>query len=144
MVALLLLAAACTAREPGVVTAGDLSVHGAFSFAPPTPSEAAGYFTIVNSGGRPDTLLTVASPIAAGAMLHGQVQDGGMVRMTHVEAPVVSAGDSLVLAPGGTHLMLITLDRLPKPGDSIPVTLTFARAGVVSIMLPVRAYGDAP
>ena len=26
----------------------------------------------------------------------------GMVRMTHLEAPVISAGDSLVLSPGGT------------------------------------------
>ena len=42
-------------------------------------------------------------------MLHGQVPDGGMVRMEHVAAPVVPAGDSLVLAPGGTHLMLMNL-----------------------------------
>jgi periplasmic copper chaperone A len=144
MVFLLLLAGACTAREAGVVTAGDVKVHGAFSFAPPTQSEAAGYFTVVNSGRQPDTLLSVTSPIAAGAMLHGQVQDGGMVRMTHLEAPVVPAGDSLVLQPGGTHLMLMTLDRLPRPGDSVPVTLTFSRAGTMSVMLPVRAYGDAP
>ncbi len=138
MVCLLLLAGACTARDAGVVAVGDLEVHGAYSFAPPTQSEAAGYFTIVNGGRQPDTLLGIASPIAAGAMLHGQVQDGGMVRMTHLEAPVVPAGDSLVLRPGGTHLMLMTLDRLPRPGDSIPVTLTFARAGTVSLMLPVR------
>jgi hypothetical protein len=144
MVFLLLLAGACTARKAGVVTAGDLEVHGAFSFAPPTQSEAAGYFTVVNSGREPDTLVSVTSPIAAAAMLHGQVQDGGMVRMTHVEAPVVPARDSLVLRPGGTHLMLMTLDRLPRPGDSISVTLTFSRAGAVSVMLPVRAYSDAP
>ena len=141
--ALLLLAGACTARSGGVA-AGDLEVHGAFSFAPPTTSEAAGYFTVVNRGRQADTLLRVTSPIAAGAMLHGQVQDGGMVRMTNVEAPVVPASDSLVLSPGGTHLMLMTLDRLPKPGDTVPVTLTFSRAGAISILLPVRAYGDAP
>jgi len=143
MAALLLLAGACTARSGGVA-AGDLEVHGAFSFAPPTTSEAAGYFTVVNRGRQADTLLRVTSPIAAGAMLHGQVQDGGMVRMTNVEAPVVPASDSLVLSPGGTHLMLMTLDRLPKPGDTVPVTLTFSRAGAVPVMLPVRAYGDAP
>ena len=140
---LLLLVSACTGREKRV-TAGDLEVHGAFSFAPPTTSEAAGYFTVVNRGRQPDTLLAVTSPIAAGAMLHGQVQDGGMVRMTHLEAPVVPAGDSLVLRPGGTHLMLMSLDRLPRPGDSVPVTLTFSRAGTVTVMLPVRAYSDAP
>ena len=141
---MLVLAGACTAREPGVVAAGDLEVHGAFAFAPPTTSEAAGYFTVVNRGGLPDTLLALTSPIAGGAMIHGQVPDGGMVRMVHIDAPAVPARDSLVLAPGGTHLMLMTLDRLPRPGDTIAVTLTFARAGAVNVGLPVHAYGDAP
>jgi len=141
-VVVLLLAGACTARTPGVVTAGDLEVHGAFAFAPPTTSEAAGYFTIVNHGQASDTLRDVTSPIASGAMLHTQVPDGGMVRMAHAGTPVIPAGDSLVLAPGGTHLMLMSLDRLPQPGDSIAVTLTFARAGSITLMLPVRPYGD--
>jgi copper(I)-binding protein len=141
---LLALAGACTAREPRTIAAGDLEVRGAFAFAPPTASEAAGYFTIVNRGREPDTLLTATSPIAGAAMLHGQVPDGGMVRMEHISAPAIPAGDSLVLAPGGTHLMLMTLDRLPKAGDTIAVTLTFARAGAVNVSLPVRAYGDAP
>jgi hypothetical protein len=144
MAALLLLAGGCTARDAGIVTSGDIQVHGGFAFAPPTTSEAAGYFTIVNRGAGPDTLLTLTSSVAAGAMLHGQVQDGGMVRMVHLEAPLILARDSLVLSPGGTHLMLMTLEQLPKQGDSLPVTLTFARAGTVTVMLPVRAYGDAP
>jgi copper(I)-binding protein len=139
---LLVTVAACAAREPGTVVAGDLEAHGAFTFAPPTTSEAAGYFTIVNRGQVSDTLTGVTSPLAASAMVHTQVPDGGMMRMTHVEAPVVPARDSLVLAPGGTHLMLMVLDRLPRPGDSVPVTLTFARAGSMTLMLPVRPYGD--
>ena len=144
LLALLALAGACAPREPGAVAAGDLEVHGAFAFAPPTASEAAAYFTIVNRGREPDTLLTVTSPIAGAAMLHGQVPDGGMVRMEHIGSPAIPARDSLVLAPGGTHLMLMTLDRLPKAGDTIAVTLTFARAGAVNVSLPVRGYGDAP
>lgn len=138
----LVAVAACATSEPGSVSAGDLEVHGAFAFAPPTDSEAAGYFTIVNRGQVPDSLQGITSPIAASAMVHTQVPDGGMMRMAHVDAPVIPAHDSLVLAPGGTHLMLMSLDRLPKPGDSIAVTLTFARAGSMTLMLPVRPYGD--
>lgn len=142
--ALPFLLGACAAGEPGVVRTGDLEVHGAFAFSPPTTSEAAGYFTVVNLGSSPDTLVSITSPVAASAMLHTQVPDGGMMRMEHVSTPVLPARDSLVLAPGGTHLMLMNLDRLPKPGDSISVTLTFARAGTATVMLPVRSYGDAP
>ena len=140
----MLLATACTPRDAGVVAAGDLSVHGAFAFAPPTTSEAAAYFTVVNHGSVPDTLVSITSGVAASAMVHGQVPDGAMVRMQHIEAPVVLPHDSLALAPGGTHLMLMDLKSLPRPGDSISVTLTFSHAGPVTLMLPVRAYGDAP
>lgn len=138
------LLGACTAAEPGVVRKGDLEIHGAFAFSPPTASEAAGYFTVVNRGSVPDTLVGITSPVAASAMLHAQVPDGGMMRMEHVEAPVLPPRDSLVLAPGGNHLMLMNLDHLPQPGDSISVTLAFARAGAVTVVLPVRSYADAP
>jgi periplasmic copper chaperone A len=77
-------------------------------------------------------------------MIHGQVPDGGMGRMQHIEAAAIAPGDSLVLAPGATHLMLMDLSRLPHPGDSIAVTLVFARAGSLVVTLPVRSYGDAP
>ena len=134
----------CAPRDKGTVTAGDLEVHGAFAFAPPTTSEAAGYFTVVNRGSSPDTLLGVASPAAESAMLHGQVPDGGMVRMAHVEAAPVMPGDSLVLAPGGTHVMFVNLRHLPQPGSALMVRLRFARAGTVTMMVPVRSYSDAP
>jgi copper(I)-binding protein len=142
LVVLLLCVGACAAHEPGLVAAGDLEIRNAFAFSPPTASEAAGYFTVTNRGTLPDTLVSVTSPIAASAMLHGQVTDGGMVRMQHVGQAVVPARDSLVLAPGGTHLMLVDLSRLPRPGDSITVTLTFSRAGDADVVMPVRAYGD--
>jgi hypothetical protein len=54
----------------------------------------------------------------------------------------IAAGDSLVLAPGASHLMLVDLKRTPVPGDTMRVTLTFARAGDLAVALPVRAYGD--
>jgi copper(I)-binding protein len=40
--------------------------------------------------------------------------------------------------------MLMNLSHLPAPGDSITVSLVFARAGSVTMRLPVRSYGDAP
>jgi hypothetical protein len=47
-------------------------------------------------------------------MLHMQVPDGGMVRMEHIAAAPVPPRDSLVLAPGGTHLMLVNLSNCPR------------------------------
>jgi len=144
IVLLLVCISGCAPGNARVVKAGNLEIHGAFAFAPPTTTEAAGYFTVVNHGSSPDTLVSITSPIATSAMLHQQVPDGGMMRMEHVAAAPVPPGDSLVLAPGGVHLMLMNLSQLPKPGDSIAVSLVFARAGSVTVSLPVRPYGDAP
>ena len=134
----------CAPRDAAVVTVGDMEIHGAFAFAPPTTSEAAAYFTVVNRGSTPDTLVGITSPIAASAMLHAQVPDGGMVRMEHLDAAPVPAGDSLVLAPGGTHIMFMNLKQLPQAGSSLEVRLKFARAGDVTMTMPVRSYSDAP
>jgi copper(I)-binding protein len=140
---ILLLLAGCATHD-GNVRAGDLEIHGAFAFAPPTRSEAAAYFTVVNHGLVADTLVDISSPIAQSGMLHQQVPEGGRVHMEHVAVPVVPAGDSLAMAPGGMHVMFTNLESLPQAGSSIVVRLRFARAGDVTIKVPVRSYGDAP
>ena len=140
----LLLLAACNSPSHKGVTAGELEVQGGFAFAPPTTSEAAAYFRVLNHGAAADTLRSITSPLATSAMLHASQQRGGMVQMQGMDEAVIGPRDSLVLAPGGTHLMLVDLSRKPVPGDTIALTLTFARAGTVTLSLPVRSYSDAP
>lgn len=127
----------------GSATSG-IQVVRAFAFAPPTQSEAAAYFIARNGGAAADTLVAIHSADAASAMVHGQETDGGRVRMTARGAIPIAAGDSLVLEPGGTHLMLVDLRRRPQPGDTMRVTLEFAQAGRLAVDLPVRSYGDMP
>lgn len=121
-----------------------VDVVGGFAFAPPTQDEAAAYFVVRNQGSTTDTLVAVHAPDAARAELHGQERAGDRVQMTARGRVPIAAGDSLVLAPGGTHLMLMDLRRKPVPGDTVRVTLELAHAGLVAVNLPVRAYGDAP
>jgi hypothetical protein len=40
--------------------------------------------------------------------------------------------------------MFTSLELRPEPGSSLVVRLKFARAGVVTMMMPVRSYSDAP
>ena len=53
----------------------------------------------------------------------------------------VPAGGSVVLKPGGYHVMLIGLKKPLAAGESIPLTLTFEKAGNISVTVPVRAMG---
>jgi len=119
-------------------------VSGAFLFAPLPDSDASGYGTVHNPAGAPDTLVAVEAAWATAVMLHEQIAREGLVSMEHRDRLVVPARDSVRLAPGGTHLMFSGLHQVPVVGDSVSVTLRFARAGSLVIQMVVRGYGDEP
>src|SRR5687768_15919688 len=70
------------------------------------PGQASGaiYATIDNEGGA-DKLVGVASD-AAMAMLHANESGGGGARMRMIGEVEVPANGRVILAPGGTHIML--------------------------------------
>ena len=51
---------------------------------------------------------------------------------------VIPAGATLALSPEGYHLMLVAPKHPFKAGDHIPITLTFQRAGKVTLSLDVE------
>lgn len=117
------------------------------AWAPPTmggAKVAAGYMTIANPGGAPDRLVSVASAKAAKVEIHEMKMEGAMMTMAPVPGGVeVPAGGQVALAPGGLHLMLMDLSGPLAIGDTVPVTLTFEKAGAVEATLTVRARDAA-
>lgn len=112
--------------------AGTLTVDDAYSPEPPTADVAAVYAVIRNGTARPDTLVGVAAPGAGRAELHQQVSEGGlMFQMQRISSLPVPARDSVLLAPGGLHVMLFDLPEQPAVGDTILVRFTFQRAGEI-------------
>jgi copper(I)-binding protein len=73
-------------------------------------------------------------PSASGGM--GGSPMMGMVPVSRIEVP---AGGSAELKPGGYHLMLIDLVADLKVGDTIELTLTFEKAGKITVKAEVRA-----
>jgi copper(I)-binding protein len=61
--------------------------------------------------------------------------------MRPVTAVEIPAGGEAVLAPGGTHLMLIDLKEGLAEGMRIPATLKFEKAGKIDIELAVESMG---
>ncbi len=56
----------------------------------------------------------------------------------------IPAGATVVLAPQGTHLMLMGLPQPLVAGERFPLTLEFARAGTLVVSVRVVAPGDEP
>lgn len=136
--AALLLLAACQAPPAGP----EYEATGAFIYAPLTPAQGAGYLVLHNRTGVADTLVAVSVDWARQTTIHQTVEDGGMMRMSHLSEVPVPAGDSVVLAPGGIHLMFMNLSRMPVAGDSVLIALQLRRGGRIEARAEVRPYGQ--
>jgi copper(I)-binding protein len=120
--------------------AGDIAIDQPFARA--TPAKVGGVFlTLKNNGGTADKLLKAASPVAGNVELHTHIKDGDAMRMRAVENIPVPAKGQTALEPGGYHIMLIGLKQPLKEGGSFPLTLTFEKAGSVTVTVPVQKAG---
>ncbi|MFM7124456.1 MAG: copper chaperone PCu(A)C [Actinomycetes bacterium] len=134
------LAAACAALAHDY-SACDLRI--AHPWTLPTAAgapAAAGYMDIANTGRSGDRLVSASTPHAARVEIHQSSMEGGMMRMKALpEGVEIPAGGKVSLAPGGLHLMLFGPKAAVTEGDRIPVTLTFARAGKVTVQLAAES-----
>lgn len=149
--AFVLLAAACgapvdNAGEPtraAATASATLEVRNGWTR--PTPggvNVSSGYLTIVNGTDAADRLLAASSPRAARTEVHEMAMEGGVMRMRAVEGGLAApAGETVTLAPGGLHIMFFGVGRPFAEGETIPLTLTFERAGQIETTLAVRAGG---
>ncbi|MES2667823.1 MAG: copper chaperone PCu(A)C [Pseudomonadota bacterium] len=145
IVAAALSLAASAAHACETVTVGDITVGQAWSKV----TIGAGrpgifYVSIRNAGTTDDALVAISTPASGGPMLHETVVTDGIASMPHAKSIPVPAGQDVQLAPGGYHGMLMDLTAALKLGDSFPVTLSFEKAGDVTVtaeVLPLRSEG---
>ena len=123
--------------------AGHLEIEKPWARAtPPGAAVGGGYFVIRNKGTAADRLVGVSSPASARVELHEMAMEKDIMRMHEVKGIAVPAKGSVELKPGGFHLMFIELKAPFKPGDMVPVTLRFEKAGEVKSELAVESMGS--
>lgn len=106
---------------------------------PPGAKAAAGFVEIVNPTEIADRLVAAASPRAASVEIHEMVEKDGMMSMRPAAGGLaLAAGGAATLAPGGTHLMFMGPTAPFVAGETVPVTLTFEKAGKVEATFAVR------
>lgn len=97
-----------------------------------------GYLKLENSGKTADRLMSVSSAAAERVELHTMKLDGDVMRMRQLDAIELPPGASVELKPGGHHLMLVGLKAPLELGKSIPLKLTFEKAGDVMVEVKVE------
>lgn len=131
----LLALAACAAEGPPI------DARDAYGYESVLGNVAAVYLTVENRGARPDTLVGVEVEGAAVAMIHEQVAEGARVEMRHVGPLPIPPHSTVVLKPGGLHVMMEGMAAAPAAGDTLIVTLRFAGGQAIAVRAPVIPYG---
>jgi copper(I)-binding protein len=124
------------------VAAKELTVRDAYAFEAKAGGVAAAYAVIVNGRDSADVLDSITSTAAGSTTAHASVEADGLVTMTPLERPSIPAHDSLVLQPGGNHLMLEGVVRTLVPGDTLTITYWFRLGGPRPTLTTVRPYGS--
>jgi periplasmic copper chaperone A len=124
------------------IAVGDLAVTSAWARAtPPGANVGAIYITVENRGATDERIVTFASPAAQSIMAHESVEENSVASMRMLKEPTIPARGKLEMKPGGTHLMLMGLTKPLKPGESLPLTLTFEKAGAATVPVEVMPMG---
>ncbi|WP_269583429.1 copper chaperone PCu(A)C [Roseibium sp. Sym1] len=123
--------------------AGDLTLMQAWTRATPPKAKAGGGFVqIVNGGAEDDRLVAASSDVAAKVELHEMSVTDGVMKMREMEDGIaIPAGETVALKPGGLHIMFMGLKQSFEEGSTVPVILTFEKAGEVAVDLPVARMG---
>lgn len=96
----------------------------------------AAYLSLTSDSG--DRLLAASSPVAGRVMIHGLESAGnGATRMVHLDGFDLPPGETVTLAPGDMHLMMLQLERKLEEGTTFPLTLNFETAGEITVDVPV-------
>lgn len=124
---------------PGNGMVGPMVIDSAWARASIVENRpSAAYLTVTNRGKKTDRIVAVESTAAGKAEIHETQHRGGVMRMRPVETVEIRPGTSVVLAPGGLHIMLMKLDHMLKEGETIPMTVHFEHAGSAKVMVPIK------
>jgi protein SCO1/2 len=126
-----LLAVAPRAR-PAPVAGPQIGVDRVYITSNIPPAPASVYVEIRNTGAYSDTLLGISAQGFDSVSVHQSIIDARQrVEMRHTPRLTIGAGTVVQFAPGGTHGMFSTGAKPLLRGETVRLTLRFARSGAI-------------
>ncbi|MGY5766019.1 copper chaperone PCu(A)C [Brachybacterium sp. DNPG3] len=105
----------------------------------------AAFGTLTNTTSSDVTLVSVTSDVSDMVQLHETSADGsgGMSMQEKEGGFAIPAGGTLVLEPGGNHIMLMDLAEPLLAGDVLELTLVFADGAEVPMSATIKDFTGA-
>lgn len=125
--------------SPVLAGGEDVVVEDAWSRASiGTSRPGVAYMTLRNTGGDPVVVTGLRTDLARMPMIHATTTDAqGVTRMSHMEEVEIAAGETVALAPGGLHVMLMDLQRPMVEGESYTLSVIFADGTEATVDVPI-------
>lgn len=109
---------------------------------PPNAPVAAGFLTVTNTGENDDRLVAARSDVAGRVEIHEMAMDGDVMKMRELaDGLPIPSGETVVLQPGGIHLMFMELKKPLVEGATVDVTLVFGNSGEIEVTLVIGPPG---
>lgn len=122
-----------------VVSYAELSISDAWIRSlPPSVPTRAGYLKIHNADPESLTIVELRSEAFARVEIHQTIEQDGTVRMERVPQLTIPANNTVDLAPGGLHLMLIEPVNPIKQNEKIEITMIFDDGREQSLEMTVK------
>jgi copper(I)-binding protein len=133
------------ASARALAQAGAVQVDGAWARAT-VPGQGVGAVYLKITSPQDAKLTGVKTAVAKSAEIHSMSHEGGVMKMRRLDALDLPAGRTVVLEPGGDHIMLIDLAGPLKAGQRVQIQLTVERLGKrmrVPVSVQVRSAAPA-
>ncbi len=123
-----------------LVLSAEVEVNQAWvRLMPPGSHMTAAYLAIENHSDNALTLQSVSSIAAKDCSIHQTVNEDGVSRMHQLEGIKLPSNETVVMQPGGIHIMLMGISRPLIKGDKFPMKLKFSDGTEQDIQLDIRS-----
>lgn len=106
---------------------------------------SAGFGTLTNTGSSDVVLTSTTSNISSDMELHvtRPHEDGRMVMSPQEGGFLIGPGETLVLEPGGDHIMFMDVQEPVGPGEPVDLTLVFEDGSTTQVTAPAKHFTGA-
>lgn len=122
---------------------GDITVGHPWTRATPGgTTTGAAYAKIVNAGKTADRLKSINFELADKVEIHEMKMEGDTMKMRALPDGIeIKPGETIMLTPSGTHMMLLNLKKPIEPGAVYKGAFVFEKAGPIDVEFKSEAVG---
>lgn len=137
IVAIGIIAAACGGSS------ASMSVDNAWARPTAPSAQNAAFYMTITGGDEADTLVSASSDVCGVTEVHETMMTDGAMSMAPVQGGVpVPADESVLLGPGGFHIMCLGITEPLELDDQVGVDLSFGSGESIEVTVTVSDEGD--